>query len=256
MRLLVLGNPVDHSLSPALHNAALAACGLAGTYERRNVDAAGMESAIAEMREGQLSGASVTMPHKELAARLADRLSPTAVRAGAVNTLVHANGIVGHNTDVAGIRAAWSEAQLDEAAPVRILGTGGAAAAALLALEGRQLVVSGRRPEAASALLERVGVDATVVDWASVQSGSVLVNATPLGMGGESLPPQLLDGIAGLFDMAYGPMPTPAVAAVRREGLPYADGPAMLLYQAGAAFELWTGFTAPIAAMRSALPAS
>lgn len=253
MRLLVLGNPVDHSLSPALHNAAFAACGLAGTYDRRNVDAAGMENAIAEMRDGQLSGASVTMPHKELAARLADRLSPTAGRAGAANTLVHANGIVGHNTDVSGIRAAWSEAQLDESAPVRILGTGGAAAAALLALEGKPIALSGRRPEAASALLERVEVDATIVDWASAAVGSVLVNATPIGMKGERLPPQLLEGILGLFDMAYGPAPTPAVAAARREGLQCADGPAMLLHQAGAAFELWTGFTAPLAAMRDAL---
>ena len=252
MRLLVLGNPVDHSLSPDLHHAALAACGLDGTYERRNVDVAGMERAIAEMRNGELSGASVTMPHKELAAELVDRLSATAARARAVNTLVNANGVVGHNTDVAGVRGAWIDANLDEEGPVRILGTGGAAAAALLALEGRDLTLSGRRPEAAAALVERIGVDASIVDWSEPARG-VVVNATPIGMNGESLQPHLLTGVVGVFDMAYGPIRTPAVATAQERGVPCVDGPAMLLHQAAAAFQLWTGFGAPLAAMREAL---
>jgi len=253
LRLLVLGNPVDHSLSPTIHNAALAACRLEGTYDRRNVDAAGMEQAVAEMRSGELAGASVTMPHKELAAQLADRLSQTAQRAGAVNTLVRSNGIVGHNTDVAGIRSAWAEAGLDTDVPVRIVGTGGAAAAALLALEGRDLILSGRRPDATAALLKRVGVAATVLDLAEAAPGTVLVNATPVGMNGEALPPHLIDHVVGLFDMAYGPAVTPAVQAASDGGIPVADGPMMLLHQAGAAFELWTGFPAPLEAMRQAM---
>ena len=253
MRLLVLGNPVDHSLSPTLHNAALAACRLEGTYDRRNVDESGMEQAVAEMRSGELAGASVTMPHKELAAQLADRLSATARRAGAVNTLVHSNGIVGHNTDVAGIRSAWAEAGLDGHAPVRILGTGGAAAAALLALEGRELYLSGRRRDAAAALLNRVHVAATLLDPADPFPGMVLVNATPVGMKGEVLPSQLMDEIVGLFDMAYGTNVTPSVQAALDSGIPVADGPMMLLHQAGAAFELWTGFPAPLETMRQAM---
>ncbi|NND04101.1 MAG: shikimate dehydrogenase [Acidimicrobiia bacterium] len=255
MILLVLGNPVDHSLSPTLHNAALAACNLDGSYGRRNVDAVGMAQAVAEIRNGDLFGASVTMPHKELAAQLADRLAPLAERAGAVNTLVSANGVVGHNTDVAGIRAAWREAGIDERSPVRILGTGGAAAAALLALEGREIVVSGRRPEAIASLLERVQVEASPLDWSAPHSGAVLVNATPVGMKGEQLDPHLTEATVGLFDMAYGPTSTPAVVTAADAGIPVADGRAMLLHQAAAAFELWTGIPAPVEAMRNALAA-
>ncbi len=253
MRLLVLGNPVDHSLSPILHNAALAACGLSGSFGYRNVDAIGMHDAVAEMRRGELSGASVTMPHKGLAAELADRLSTAAKRAGAVNTFVSANDVVGHNTDIVGIRSAWAEARLDQGAPARILGTGGAAAAALLALEGRDIRISGRRPAAAAALLDRIGVDAEVVDWMDPAQGSIVINATPIGMNGDSLPSHLLEDMSGLFDMAYGPVPTPAVVWAGKQDIPCADGPAMLLHQAAAAFQLWTGFAAPLTVMREAL---
>ena len=106
MRLVVLGDPVDHSRSPAIHNAALEACGIEGTYTARQVDEAGMVSAVDEVRYGRLSGANVTMPHKQLAFELADRVTDVALRSGAVNTLVRRDGEVwGYNTDVEGIQA-------------------------------------------------------------------------------------------------------------------------------------------------------
>lgn len=256
MRLVVLGNPVDHSLSPSLHNAALDAAGLEGEYGRRNVDEAGMKLAVGEIRSGVLAGASVTMPHKELAYRLSDRRTATAERAQAVNTLVSANGVVGHNTDVVGIQAAWEEAGLSSDGPALVLGAGGAAAAALLAVEGREIFVAARRREAADALIGRVGVAATVVEWGAPVSGSVVVNATPVGMQGESLDERVIGDASGVFDMAYGPAETPAVSAARRIGIPVADGQMMLLHQAAAAFELWTGHPAPLAAMRAPLDAS
>jgi len=250
----VLGDPIEHSLSPVLHRAALASSGLLGSYERRRVSVAGMKDAVVEIREGILQGANVTMPHKQLAAALSDRVSTLAARAGAVNTLVSVNGdVVGHNTDVAGIRNAWRAKGLPEDAAVLILGTGGAAAAALLALEGRRLMVSGRRPKAADALIAQVGVAATTVEWGTRRDGVVLVNATPLGMSGESLPHGLVDSAAGLFDMAYGASRTAAVTAAGSRSLPSVNGVEMLLHQAAVAFELWTGMTAPLAAMGAAL---
>lgn len=253
MRLVVLGDPVAHSLSPVIHTAALAAAGLRGSYTTRRVDDEGMAGAVDDIRDGILSGANVTMPHKELAARLCDRLAPAALRAGVVNTLVHVAGqVVGHNTDMAGIRAAWQEAKLP-GGQVLILGAGGAAAAALIALDDEAVSISSRREGNAVALVKRVGVTAGVVEWGSPITDAVVVNATPIGMNGEELPAPVLAEASGLFDMPYGAAPTPAVAAVRSRGLPVADGPAMLLHQAAVSFELWTGRPAPRDSMRDAM---
>ena len=127
MRLAVLGDPVSHSLSPAIHTAALSAAGIAGDYTARRVDADGMRRAVAEIRDGDLFGANVTMPHKGLAAELADRLEPRAMRARSVNTLwSEERSVLGDSTDIDGVITAWRWAGLPENAPVLILGSGGA----------------------------------------------------------------------------------------------------------------------------------
>ena len=185
----MLGDPVDHSRSPAIHTAALEACGIDGTYTARRVDEAGMVSAVDEVRYGRLSGANVTMPHKQLAFELADRVSETALRSGAVNTLVRRDGEVwGYNTDVDGIRAVWESASLPTDRPVLILGAGGAAAGVVVAVADRTIVVSGRRDRAAAELLERTRGEGSIVPWGTPVEGAVVVNATPIGMDAESLP--------------------------------------------------------------------
>ncbi|MEN8114409.1 MAG: shikimate dehydrogenase [Actinomycetota bacterium] len=254
MKLVLLGDPVSHSLSPAIHNAGLAAAGIEGTYEARRVDEDGMREAVSEVRYGRLDGANVTMPHKHLAFELADRVSEDALRSGAVNTFVRAAGEVwGHNTDIVGLRAVWDETEFSTSAPVLVLGTGGAAAAAVVARSDAVLFISGRRPEAAADVLAVTRTRGEVVPWGSAIAGAVVVNATPIGMKGEALPDGILNGASGLVDMAYGPEPTPAVLHARATGLPVIDGPGFLLAQAVAAFELWTGVTAPVDAMRDAL---
>lgn len=256
MRLVVLGDPVAHSLSPTIHQAALDAVGIPGTFEASRVDAAGMEAAVENLRRGDLDGANVTMPHKALAAGLADRLEPIAQRAGAVNTLVRVDrSIVGHNTDVAGVRTVWDWAGLPAAAPVLVLGAGGASAAALLALEGHRLHIAARRAEAAAALVGRLGVEAEVTSWGSAVAGAVVVNGTPLGMAGEALPDGVLDGASGLLEMAYGSGTTPGATTMAAAGLPVANGPEMLLAQGAVSFELWTGRKAPVDSMRRAMEA-
>jgi shikimate dehydrogenase len=264
VRLVVLGDPVAHSLSPAIHRAALRAAGIDGSYEARRVDAHGMGGAVADLRTGALDGANVTMPHKHLAAELSDDLSATAARAGAVNTLVprgptgtHRRWVMGHNTDVEGVRTAWGWAGLPEGdVPVLVLGAGGAAAAALLALEGRRLYLSARRRGSATALAARLGIEAADVGWGSAVDGAVVVNATPLGMRGETLPAAVVAAAAGLFEMAYGEGPTPAARTLAGRGLPVSAGPDMLLAQAMRSFTLWTGVPAPETAMRTALEAA
>jgi shikimate dehydrogenase len=253
VRLVLLGDPVAHSRSPAIQRAALAAVGLPGSYQARRVDEAGLYRACAEIRAGNLRGANVTMPHKQAAAAAADRLSDAAARCRAVNTLV-AEGleVVGHNTDAGGLRAAWQRFGLPAEGPVLVLGGGGAAAAALVALEGREIAVATRRAGAGEALAAAVGVRAAEIPWGRAQPGAVVVNATPLGMAGESLPPGLVQESAGLVDLPYGPGITPAVAAARRRGLPVIDGLDHLVAQAALSFELWTGIPAPVAVMEAA----
>lgn len=254
MRLAVFGDPIGHSLSPLLHETALSATGLEGTYAARRVDAVGMEAAFVEIRVGELDGGNVTMPHKELAARLCDRLAPAAARAGAVNTLLRVGErVIGHNTDIPGIQKAWRVTGLPADGPVLILGAGGAAAAAALALEGRELSICARRPAAATSLIAKLSVAATAVPWGQPVADAVIVNATPVGMRGERLDQEQLAAGAGLFDMVYGPHETPAVREMSDRGLPAADGRLMLLHQAAVAFELWTGRTAPLAEMRAVL---
>jgi len=251
VRLVVLGDPVDHSRSPAIQTAALGACGIEGTYTARRVDEAGMVSAVDEVRYGRLAGANVTMPHKQLAFELADRVTEAALRSGAVNTLVRRDGEVwGHNTDVEGIQAVWDSAHLPADRPVLVLGAGGAAAGAVVAVADHAIAVSARRDQAAAELIERTRVEGSVVPWGTPLEGAVVVNATPIGMGTESLPSELLAVASGFFDLTYGPVESPSVRYARDLGIPTADGKELLLAQAAASFEIWTGIRAPIDVMR------
>ena len=253
MKLVVLGDPVEHSRSPAIHCAALEATGIEGSYEARCVDTTGMVIAVDEIRYGRLDGANVTMPHKHLAFELVDRVAEAALQSGAVNTLVRDGGEVwGYNTDVDGIRAVWAELDLPGMAPVLILGSGGAAAGASVALADHPLMVSGRRSDAGVHVLNRTRTDGTVLPWGTGVEGAVVVNATPLGMNGESIPSEVLDLAAGFLDLTYGADEAPSVTRARALGVPVADGRDMLLAQAAVSFAIWTGVEAPIDVMRSA----
>lgn len=244
MRLCLLGDPVAHSRSPAIHRAALAACGITGSYEALTVDAAGFADAIADLRRGVFDGANVTMPHKGAAHDACDDLAGEAERAGAVNTLAMRRGrLTGWNTDVLGLRRLLAD--LPDG-PLLILGAGGAARAALAATD-RMARVAAREPQRGAAAADRFG--RAVHPWGAPWPGAVVVNATPLGMLGEPLPPGVLDGAVALVDLAYGSEGTPAVRQARERGIPVVDGIAVLVAQAADAFEIWTGMAAPLEAM-------
>ncbi len=236
-----------------MHRAALEQAGIDGTYAAMDVDVDGFTAAVGELRRGEMHGANVTMPHKRLAFELCDVRSPESEQAGAVNTLAGIGGeVVGSNTDVPGIASAWHQAGLPEQGPVNVFGSGGAAAAALVALAGRDIWVFARRPDRAVAMIERAGVEATVCDWDHPPRAGVLVNATPIGMRGEHFAAATLESATGLFDMAYGAQETPAVAAIRSRGLPVAVGLDMLVAQAALSFRIWTGVTVDPDLMREA----
>lgn len=245
-RLAVLGDPVAHSRSPMMHTAGLRALGLEGSYRAIRATDQEMKAHSDRVRSGELTGANITMPHKRVAASLADELSDRAARAGSVNTWFLRGGrLVGDSTDIPGILEAMSRRGIPTGR-VLVLGTGGAAAAALVALEASEVFVSGRSPDRAQALVEAVGVGASVVGWEVPVHDATVVNATPLGMGGEELPSPVIAHAAAVFDLVYGDAPTPAVRRARDTlGIPVADGLDLLAAQAELSFELWTGRRPP-----------
>ena len=251
-RYAVVGNPVTHSLSPAIQQAAFDHVGLDARYEAVEVDAAGLSDVFQELRDGRLAGANVTMPHKHRAFQLADVVEGEARRAESVNTLVASGAVIrATSTDIPAVLNVWDQRELPVGSAL-ILGSGGAAAAALVALEGTGIFLAARASSSARSLLGRLQIEGEVVPWGTSVPGAVIVNATPLGMRGETLPTGIISQSAGLFDMAYGSLPTPSIVTARGLGLPAAEGLDMLIEQAALSFEAWTGQVAPREEMRTA----
>ncbi|HLU30995.1 MAG TPA: shikimate dehydrogenase [Acidimicrobiia bacterium] len=249
LRLAVIGDPISHSRSPAIHTAALRSTGIEGSYVPRRVSVDQVDEVIGDLRRGELDGVNVTMPLKIAIARAVDELSEPARRAGSVNTVVRREdgSLVGHNTDITALQRLWPKGR---DLPVLILGAGGAAAAAVQAAAGRSVYVSARRPASVAELAEQVeSVELMAVPWGVAVVEAIVLNATPVGMQGEELPPRVVPLAAALIDLAYGPETTPAVRQARSLGIPTVDGLEFLVAQAADAFTLWTGQEAPVESM-------
>ncbi len=253
----VMGWPVAHSRSPVIHRFWLAALGMDGDYVRLPVRPEALGAALAALPALGLAGVNLTVPHKVAALAHVDAASAAAGRVGALNIItVAADGrLLGDNSDVAGVEAALDLLAFGPDVPVALVGSGGAARAALAALAARgvgdlRLVV--RDPGKGEALLAGFGLAGRVAGLdaaADACAGAVMVNATSLGMrGADPVPDALLAAVGasrGLFDMVYAPLETPLLAAARARGLPVADGLVMLIGQAAGAFAAFYGCAPP-----------
>jgi len=256
----VIGDPVTHSLSPALHNAAFAAAGLDWVYVAFPVAAGEGAAALAAMRALGIAGLNVTMPHKTDVARACDELTDTAARLESVNTVVPLGGgrLLGDSTDGPGLLRALAADGVEVAGlRVVVLGAGGAARAVALALAGAgaSVTIWARRFEAAGAAAAASGGDVAGDAGTAVASADIVVNATPIGMGGEPPPfdPAFLHAGQHVVDLVYHPSDTPLLAAARAAGAGTSNGLGMLVHQAALAFERWTGVAAPVDAMAAAV---
>jgi shikimate dehydrogenase len=261
----VIGDPVAHSLSPTLHNAAFAALGLDWVYVAFPVPRGRGAEAVAAVPVLGLAGFNVTMPHKEDVASACDELTPDAAALRSVNTVVaRPDGrTLGDSTDGPGfLDALAGEAIAVDGKPVLVLGAGGAARAVVLALgrAGADVTVAARRPDTAVAAAALApGARAQALGAADPSGFAVVVNATPLGMsGGDPLPvePQALHADQAVVDLVYHPADTPLLTAARAGGAVAVNGLPMLLHQAARSFVLWTGQEAPVEAMRAAVTAA
>jgi shikimate dehydrogenase len=257
----IIGEPVGHSRSPAMHNAAFDALGLDWVYVAFPVARGDGAAAVRAITTLGLAGLNVTMPHKADAATACNDLSPEAAALGAANTVVNADGaLVGHSTDGDGfLRALDDEGVEVTGRHVLVVGAGGAARAITHALgrAGAHVTVAARRPEAArSAASLAPDGDAADFDRIAVEGFDVIVNATPLGMGGEAPPFDVAKLRAGQFvyDTVY-PVETPLLREARARGLRAAGGLGMLVHQGALSFSLWTGVTPPLGVMRAAASA-
>lgn len=269
----IFGDPVAHSLSPLMQNAALQAAGIDAVYVPFHVTPAQLCDAVSALRVMGMQGVNLTIPHKETACALVDELDPTAALIGAVNTIVLRNGrLLGYNTDAPGLlRVLQGELGLSPAGKkVLVVGAGGAARAAVVALAqaGAAWVgVANRTPERADRLLAELAPQLQGTAFAAMSLAAdlperlgggvdLLINSSAAGLRGESLPlPVELcvhpDG--AVYDMIYGQQPTPLVMAAHAAGLAAADGFGMLAGQGEEAFRLWFDALPPAGVMRAAL---
>ena len=263
----VIGYPVRHSLSPIICQAAFNELGLDWVYAAFEVAPGDAGRALDHMRERNMAGLSVTMPHKADVAAAVDELSPAAAVLGVVNCVARdGDRLIGHNTDGAG----FCDALLAEGVELAgigcaVLGAGGAARAVVAELARRgvgEVAVIARRAEAAASAAALAGSVGSTAGRADVGEYRLVVNAPPVGMaeteGAGNLPldPGLLRTGQHVAELVYNPLQTPLLAECQRRGVVASTGVGMLVYQAAHAVRIWTGFEPPIRAMTAAANAA
>jgi shikimate dehydrogenase len=271
-RLAVLGDPVSHSRSPAMQNAALAELGLAPewSYEAIRVDAAGFEALVRSLPHEGFAGVNVTVPHKVAALAVADEADAASRAIGAANTLIFTGGrIVARNTDALAVVAALPRPPRGMRALVMGAGGSGRAAAWALRDAGAAVEIWNRTPDRAAALAQELAVAHTPEPEGRFD---LIVNATSAGLreanvASDAGPPQADTGSAALkglpvdadavsaevvMDLVYGISETQLVRAARAAGATVVDGLEILVRQGAEALRIWTGMEPPVDVMRVA----
>ncbi len=257
----IMGKPVSHSLSPAMHNAAFDALTLNKVYVAFEVD--DVASAMAGFRALGVKGVSVTIPHKQAVIPYLDDIDPVAEKIGAVNTLlINGDSIKGLNTDWLGANRALEEKIGIKDKKVLLLGAGGSARAIGFGLleASADLKISSRTPEKGRELAASLGCQWHPLSEAAEISADILINATSVGMSPRQdetpFPGGALTKFQVVMDIVYSPLETRLLREATAAGCTVINGLAMLLYQGAAQFELWTGRPAPLNTMRRVLESS
>ena len=269
--LALLGHPIAHSVSPAMHNAAALELGLDYQYIAEEITPKLLSDAISNLRIGKWVGANVTIPHKKAVIPLIDKLGDTAKAVGAVNTLIRVdNRIHGENTDIEGFLMEIDSLEINLTnRPALILGTGGSARAVAFALLQRasEVRLLGRNiqtgTQIAYDLQQITGGDILRFDWnptnlkQASQDCALVVNCTPIGMVPNAnntpwfpsvpFPPQTF-----VYDLVYNPIETMFVKQARSHGIQARSGLGMLVRQGALSFTLWTGHQPPMTVMLEA----
>jgi shikimate dehydrogenase len=265
-RCYIVGYPVEHSMSPAMHNAAFKALGLDAEYRLASVEPGQLGTFIEKLREPDVLGASVTIPHKVEVMRHLDHVDETAHAIGAVNTIVHGEGrLTGYNTDATGgVKALTEEYGSLEGSSVTILGAGGASRAITYQVSRVECVVTvlNRSVERARKLVDDLRPTASAELLYGglnrlpgvIEDTDVLINTTPVGMSPNTsdspVPEGLLHGGLFVYDVIYNPIKTKLLKDAEAKGAGTLSGVKMLAYQGAEAFRMWTGVEPPVDLMQ------
>lgn len=271
--LCVIGDPIEHTMSPKMHNTAIEELGLDYAYVAFHVTPDKLDKAVEGFRSLQIAGINVTIPHKIEIMRYLDEIDPVARGIGAINTIKNDNGkLIAKNTDAEGAMKAIQEAGIDASgARVSMLGCGGAARAIIFSLAKEKakvdLLVRKADLDDAESLVNDVkgtfpSVDFPILEMTdealkeSLASSSLLVNATPVGMYPNSdvslIKEEMLHESLSVFDVVYNPLETKLLKQAMKVGSKVVHGIDMLVYQGALAFEWWTGHEPPVASMKKA----
>ncbi len=270
----IFGHPVEHSLSPVMHNAAFKERDIDGVYVAFDVAPENIGTAVKGIRSLGISGVNVTIPHKETVMNYLDEISDDARLVGAVNTINNDKGkLTGYNTDVNGLlRAVEDDLEFTpEGKKIFLIGAGGAARAVIAGL-GRsgasEITVVNRTLSKAESLADEFGGHFLEVNIESAALGDeaevkrhikecdILINASSAGMKDKNLlklPLQLLKKTAVVYDLVYEPKDTQLVIDARETGIKASSGLSMLVFQGAESFEIWTGASAPLKVMKKIL---
>jgi len=251
-KYLVIGNPIEHSLSPKLHNFWIKKNNISAIYDREKLTNNDLEDLILKIRKNQISGANVTVPFKKEVISYLDKLSPESENTKSVNTIyVEEEKIIGHNTDIYGFEFAIRNLNFDISnKKALILGAGGVVPSIIVALKNlnvSNIIVSNRTKEKAEHL-KILFKNLTLVDWGEIPDFDIVVNATSVGLNEEDYIDLDFSKVKGKFfyDLIYNPKETRFLKTAQNFENRIENGKKMFIYQAAAAFKIWHGINPEI----------
>ena len=252
-KYLVIGNPIEHSLSPKLHNYWLKENNIDAVYEKKKIEESNIQGIISEIKNGKLEGINITVPFKKSVIPFLDELEYLAKKTQSVNTIYKKeNKIVGDNTDVLGFKYALQHIKYNvKGKKIFILGAGGVTSSIIFALEQMEastIMLSNRTKEKAESL-KKIYPYLDLIKWGDIKNFDMIINATSLGLKENDKIPINYNKIGSekfFYDLIYNPKKTNFLLEAEKHGHRIENGKLMFLYQAQSAFEMWTGFQPPI----------
>ena len=245
-KYLVIGNPLEHSLSPKLHNYWFKKNNINAVYEKKQLNKSDIKSVISGVRNGEIDGINVTIPFKKEIIPFLDQLTPVAEEVCAVNTIYKENNkVIGHNTDVAGFELAIRRINYDiKNKKVFILGAGGVVSAIILALKKMKVlkIILSNRTKQKTENFKKIYTDIEIIDWGQIPDFDMIINATSLGLkSGDEIKLDYANiGSNKLFyDVIYNPKQTNFLLKAKKFGNKVENGKMMFIYQAHQAFTIW-----------------
>ena len=245
-KYLVIGNPIEHSLSPKLHNHWIKKNNIDAIYDKKQLNEGDIEGIISEVRNEKINGINVTVPFKKLVISFIDELSVEANEAQSVNTIYKENNkIIGHNTDISGFELALRGKSYDiKNKKIFILGAGGVASSIILALKkmGASKVILSNRTKKKAEELKKTFSDLEIVDWGEIPEFNMIINTTSLGLNKDDeikLDYENIGSNKFFYDVIYNPRQTKFLTKAKQFGNQIENGKMMFIYQAHQAFTIW-----------------